>query len=48
MELAVNEKTKNAKRLSKNKWELVILPEKNKGANTKRFFTHCSTLINFK
>lgn len=28
--------------------KLVILPEKNRGTNTNRFFTHCSTRSSFK
>ena len=37
-----------AKILSRSKSYCVILPEKKRGAKTKRFFTHCSTRSNFK
>jgi hypothetical protein len=44
----MKEKVKKAKMLLIKSSRLVMLPEKNKGAKTKRFFTHCSTLSSFR
>ena len=48
MQLAAREKIMNAKILFSSKSTLVILPEKNKGIKTNRFFTHCSTRKSFR
>jgi hypothetical protein len=37
-----------AKILLVSRSRFVILPEKNRGTNTKRFFTHCSTRSSLK
>ena len=43
-----NEKSKKAKMLFNIKSTCVTYPEKKRGVNTKKFFTHCSTRKSFK